>query len=100
MRLATQCQPTTPTKAFLPHQRVTTEENLMSYITENIHLLSNFNADPATIANMKSLVLPWAKKRLSEYQELYALCPEAIFSDEIETLKVGIAVCEQRLQAA
>ncbi len=72
----------------------------MSYITENIHLLSNFNADPATIANMKSLVLPWAKKRLSEYQELYALCQEAIFSDEIETLKTGIAVCEQRLQAA
>lgn len=72
----------------------------MSYITENIHLLSNFNADPVTIANIKSLVLPWAKKRLREYQELYALCPEAIFSDEIETLKTGIAVCEQRLQAA
>lgn len=72
----------------------------MSYITENIHLLSHFNPDPATIANMKSLVLPWAKKRLSEYQELYALCPEAIFGDEIEMLKAGIAVCEQRLQAA
>ena len=53
----------------------------MSYITENIHLLSNFNPAPATIANMKSLVLPWAKKRLSEYQELYALCPEAIFGE-------------------
>ena len=72
----------------------------MSSITENIYLLSNFNPDPATIANMKSLVLPWAKNRLKEFEELHALCPEAIFSDEIETLKAGIANCEKRLQAA
>ncbi|MDP9766974.1 hypothetical protein FJP64_14080 [Kosakonia cowanii] len=72
----------------------------MSYITENIHLLSNFNPDPATIANIKSLVLPWAKKRLEEFEGLQSLCPQAIFSDEIETLKAGIANCEKRLQAA
>ncbi|MDS0952254.1 hypothetical protein [Enterobacter hormaechei] len=29
MRVATQCQSTTPTKAFLPHQRVTTEVKSM-----------------------------------------------------------------------
>lgn len=29
MRVATQCQPTTPTKTFLPHQRVTTEGKAM-----------------------------------------------------------------------
>lgn len=29
MRVATQCQSTTPTKAFLPHQRVTTEGKTM-----------------------------------------------------------------------
>lgn len=31
MRVATQCQSTTPTKAFLPHQRVTTEGKVMEY---------------------------------------------------------------------
>lgn len=30
MRVATQCQSTTPTKAFLPHQRVTTEGKAMA----------------------------------------------------------------------
>jgi hypothetical protein len=29
VRVATQCQSTTPTKAFLPHQRVTTEGKAM-----------------------------------------------------------------------
>lgn len=29
MRVATQCQSTTPTKTFLPHQRVTTEGKAM-----------------------------------------------------------------------
>ncbi len=32
MRVATQCQPTTPTKAFLPHQRVTTEGKGMQIV--------------------------------------------------------------------
>lgn len=31
MRVATQCQSTTPTKAFLPHQRVTTEDKAMDF---------------------------------------------------------------------
>lgn len=31
MRVATQCQSTTPTKAFLPHQRVTTEGKTMEW---------------------------------------------------------------------
>lgn len=31
MRVATQCQSTTPTKAFLPHQRVTTEGKAMDF---------------------------------------------------------------------
>lgn len=31
MRVATQCQPTTPAKAFLPHQRVTTEGQAMEF---------------------------------------------------------------------
>jgi hypothetical protein len=30
--VATQCQPTTPTKAFLPHQRVTTEGKAMGML--------------------------------------------------------------------
>ena len=32
MRVATQCQSTTPTKAFLPHQRVTTEGKTMGNV--------------------------------------------------------------------
>ncbi|HHL8637359.1 TPA: hypothetical protein ACQ8RA_001627 [Escherichia coli] len=38
MRVATQCQSTTPTKAFLPHQRVTTEGKAMkgSLLTSDI----------------------------------------------------------------
>ncbi len=32
MRVATQCQSTTPTKAFLPHQRVTTEGKGMEIV--------------------------------------------------------------------
>lgn len=72
----------------------------MSYITENIYLLSNSNSDKATIANVKSLVLPWAIERLKDLEELNQLCPEAVFNDEIETLRNGIATCQQRLQAA
>ena len=38
MRVATQCQSTTPTKTFLPHQRVTTEGKAMkgSLLTSDI----------------------------------------------------------------
>ena len=72
----------------------------MSYITENIWLLTNFNSDKETIKNMKSMVLPWAIERLNDFEQLYKLCPEAIFNDEIETLRNGIETCQKRLQAA
>lgn len=72
----------------------------MSYITENIWLLSNFNPDIKTIANMKSMVLPWAIERLNYLEQLAKLCPEAIFSEEIESLRSGIETCQQRLQVA
>lgn len=73
----------------------------MSYITENIHLLSNFNVtDPRTVANMHSYVLPWAKQRVSEFRELMAACHDAIFADEITALESGIETCERRLTEA
>lgn len=72
----------------------------MSYITENIWLLSNFNPDRTTIANMKSMVLPWAIERLNDLEQLSKLCPEAIFNDEIEALRRGIEACQKRLQVA
>ena len=72
----------------------------MSYITENIWLLSNFNPDPTTITNMKSLVLPWAIKRLGELEELHNLCPEAVRVDELHELRRGIETCHNRLQVA
>ena len=71
----------------------------MSYIQENIKLLSSFcTTDSKTVENIKSLVLPWAKAELANYKRLEAESGlDDLFYDEISVLIAGIAACEQRL---
>ncbi|QKJ87440.1 hypothetical protein PMPD1_2498 [Paramixta manurensis] len=72
----------------------------MSYIEDNIHLLSAFNRhDSKTVATMKEYVLPWAKERLKNLEDLNELCPPAVFLNDINELRQGIKTCEERLQA-
>lgn len=73
----------------------------MSYIQENIRLLSNFcTTDSRTVLTMKTYVLPWAKERLEDCKQLAELI-EAPFNkgiqEEIKQLSDGIRLCEQRL---
>ncbi|AZS56752.1 hypothetical protein C5E18_11775 [Pectobacterium parmentieri] len=73
----------------------------MSYIDDNIRLLSEFNqSDAKTVATMKEYVLPWAIERLNDVKELYVLLPSDRLYKEIETLNNGIIKCEEKLKAA
>lgn len=74
----------------------------MSYIQENIWLLSNFcMTDSKTVMSMKADVLPWAKARLEDCKQLAQLVDTPLFSkdidEEIILLTNGIELCEQRL---
>ena len=74
----------------------------MSYIQENIKLLSSFcTTDSRTVMTMKTDVLPWAKARLEDYKQLAQLVDTPLLSkyidEEITLLTNGIELCEQRL---
>ena len=73
----------------------------MSYVDDNVRLLTEFNTqDSRTVATMKEYVLPWAKERLIDLQELYELSSEPFITCEISKLRDGIRVCEERLVTA
>ncbi|GKX54067.1 hypothetical protein SOASR030_01790 [Leminorella grimontii] len=79
----------------------------MSYIQENIRLLSTFcTTDSRTVLTMKTYVLPWAKERLEDRKQLMKLAQSVgtpslseFLEEEIEVLTDGILLCEQRLAA-
>lgn len=71
----------------------------MSYVDDNVRLLTEFNMqDSRTISTMKEYVLPWAKERLIDLQELYELSNEPMLTGEISKLTDEIRVCECRLR--
>ncbi|EAA6247319.1 hypothetical protein EP517_12920 [Salmonella enterica] len=73
----------------------------MSYVDDNVRLLTGFNQqDSRTVATMKEYVLPWAKERLIDLQKLYQITEEPMLTNEINMLRDGIRVCEERLKAA
>ena len=73
MRVATQCQSTTPTKAFLPHQRVTTEGKAME---ELITSIKNIQKEAENAFSYCAMPFDRRMDAINEWNRL--LCPDNV----------------------